>query len=423
MKITVQPEWSFFETLNEAWKAYPGGQQFGTPNRTRVLEQWANIVGKTRALKELNDILSEYPTKKKAAEELGFSTYTLRKLEKRFNAMPEIKGAYTKPKTLYQLLQYLNDLKKNDLSNHFIILQLIQDFTELLGYSLDEIHFNQSLPNNIRLRPDALIYSQDCKKPSIIIEAKNSIKNQHLLKSAIEQMRSYLSDSIINNGIIISPDHLILISRSKQTVFDLDLVDEEDTITIRKLINDFEVDQSPINTITKSNQSDQLDILIFKVINAKTNDEKKNSLEYLANFLFDKYDFINCKHQNLRTKTSEIDIVCEVSRQHNINLLHEMGRFFIIECKNWNKPVGAKEIRDFRVKIEDHHLRLGLFFSRNGITGERNGADGLGEIYDTFKTKDIFIILITLNDIGKIDGETEIFDLVDYKMDQIRFNF
>ncbi|WP_434683543.1 hypothetical protein [Pseudanabaena minima] len=64
MKIIVNPLWSFMEALDAAWKAYSGGQELGTTNRIRVLEQWANVVGCSRAVTELEETLAAYSNPK-----------------------------------------------------------------------------------------------------------------------------------------------------------------------------------------------------------------------------------------------------------------------------------------------------------------------------------------------------------------------
>lgn len=43
---------------------------------------------------------------------------------------------------------------------------------------------------------------------------------------------------------------------------------------------------------------------------------------------------------------------------------------FFVECKNWNKPIGSKEMRDFETKLRNHSnvTSLGLIVSINGFT-------------------------------------------------------
>ena len=90
MSIIVDPEWTFIDVLRAAWAAYPGGVQLGAPNRVRSLERWANVVGRERAVRELNTVLSEYSTYKEAAKAFGMSVSTLKRIRDSFAAMPKV---------------------------------------------------------------------------------------------------------------------------------------------------------------------------------------------------------------------------------------------------------------------------------------------------------------------------------------------
>lgn len=90
MKIIVDPQWNFIDALKAAWEAYPGGREFGVPNRIRVLEQWANVVGCERATAEFETVLRKCLTLDEASKHLGLSLYTIKKLRKRFGEMPSV---------------------------------------------------------------------------------------------------------------------------------------------------------------------------------------------------------------------------------------------------------------------------------------------------------------------------------------------
>jgi hypothetical protein len=90
MKIIVDPQWNFIDALKAAWGAYPGGRELGVPNRIRVLEQWANVVGCERATAEFETVLRKYLTLDEASKNLGLSLYTIKKLRKRFGEMPSV---------------------------------------------------------------------------------------------------------------------------------------------------------------------------------------------------------------------------------------------------------------------------------------------------------------------------------------------
>ena len=90
MKIIVDPQWNFIDVLKAAWEAYPGGRELGVPNRIRVLEQWANVVGNERATAEFETVLRKYLTLDEASKHLRLSLYTIKKLRKRFGEMPSV---------------------------------------------------------------------------------------------------------------------------------------------------------------------------------------------------------------------------------------------------------------------------------------------------------------------------------------------
>lgn len=89
MKIIVNPEWTFMEALEAAWKAYSGsGIEHSVSNRIRVLEQWANVVGRQKAVSQFEATLALYKNQEEIRKYLGLSEYTVKKLRKQFRKMP-----------------------------------------------------------------------------------------------------------------------------------------------------------------------------------------------------------------------------------------------------------------------------------------------------------------------------------------------
>ena len=97
MKIIVDPQWTFIEALKAAWEAYRGGLQHGVPNRIRVLEQWANVVGRHRAVSQLEETLAAYKDSADIEKHLGLSSYTVSRLRKQFKAMPVLTPFTSEP--------------------------------------------------------------------------------------------------------------------------------------------------------------------------------------------------------------------------------------------------------------------------------------------------------------------------------------
>lgn len=96
MRVIVQREWTFTEALEAAWEAYQGGVELGTTNRLRVLSNWANMVGRTRAIHELNSwVESEGSQVSEKWRQVLLTSNSIRLLRKRFQQMPEYNGGLT----------------------------------------------------------------------------------------------------------------------------------------------------------------------------------------------------------------------------------------------------------------------------------------------------------------------------------------
>jgi hypothetical protein len=83
MKVIIDPQWGFAEALNAAWKAYKTDGVEARTNRKRVLEKWANVVGRYRAITELEKFLS-------ASSDSTLTPYIVEKLKRQFRLMPEV---------------------------------------------------------------------------------------------------------------------------------------------------------------------------------------------------------------------------------------------------------------------------------------------------------------------------------------------
>ncbi len=422
MKIVVDPEWTFIEAVNAAWKAYPGGKQYGVPNRIRVLEQWANVVGKERAENELSTIVAENSGIKTTAELLGFSEYAIRKLKKSFSKMPFLSLTPNSDSlTLKDFLASIPFISAN--SEISFTIQVIPKLASLLGYSDNEIFFEVNIGANFRERADVIFAPSGLEHPYIIFEIKGKNKSfNKFFESSLEQIKYYCSLTSSSIGVLIDFEQITIISHDNTSTFNFSNLKEKDIKEIEfklKKPNSFKLEEKePLGTT-----SHNLFTMLKEVENSKTNDEKKKSLESLAAMVFESHHNISCIYKNLRTKSSEIDIVCEIQ---NIDLnfkLRDHGRYFLVECKNWSKPVGAKEIRDFIVKLQKSRLKLGIYFATNGITGERDGADALREIHSVYDKEELFVVVISHQDLSKLNHFNEVIKVIEQKIEAIKFDF
>lgn len=135
MSIIVDPKWTFMDVLKAAWAAYPGGVQLGAPNRVKALERWANVIGRKRAVNELNVVLSQYSSYKEAAKAFGMSVSTLKRIRDNFQAMPEVTPFSSMPT---RIQDHISILKQPKNTSNFIetpdeVLQKFLELTEKIG--------------------------------------------------------------------------------------------------------------------------------------------------------------------------------------------------------------------------------------------------------------------------------------------------
>jgi hypothetical protein len=161
--------------------------------------------------------------------------------------------------------------------------------------------------------------------------------------------------------------------------------------------------------------------LLESIYQSKTNDQKKKSLELLARTLFESIGLI-CKYVNLRTTSSEIDIVVQIRDQKECGALNDFEPYILVECKNWKSPMGAAQVRDFIVKLQKTQLKLGIIFSKNGVSGKRYAGDAVREIRRVFDTDGLYILVISGKDLRAVEQGASFLEILDQKIDHLRFD-
>jgi len=164
---------------------------------------------------------------------------------------------------------------------------------------------------------------------------------------------------------------------------------------------------------------EKLKELLDAIETARSNKEKKKSLEDLAEYLFSSIYGVRVIGRNVRTETSEIDLVLEFD--HWIYGIHpffkEVGSHFMVECKNWKKPVGAQKIRNFSRDIKKRKVTFGCLISKEGIT-----RDAYKEIRDVFIGEGQIIIILSKKDIENVIKGKNLIEILKEKYRNIKFS-
>jgi hypothetical protein len=96
--------------------------------------------------------------------------------------------------------------------------------------------------------------------------------------------------------------------------------------------------------------------------------EKGDRLEDLAAYLLQTLPGARVL-RNVKTSEHESDLIVVQQPPGSSYMLEALGRAFLVECKNWEKPVPADEVNHFVAKIRFHKCKCGILFATSSITG------------------------------------------------------
>jgi len=154
-----------------------------------------------------------------------------------------------------------------------------------------------------------------------------------------------------------------------------------------------EVDLYPINRI------------YAKFLLDKSGDAAGEYLELLAEYVLSVMP--GCRtYRRRKSKSSDLDIVCAVEGIES-DFRSELGRYFIAECKDWNKPANFSAFAKFCRVLDSVKARFGILFSRKGITGAGKTTDAEREQVKVFQDRGIIIVVVDrmdLESLTKIEG-------------------
>lgn len=333
--------------------------------------------------------------------------------------------AVLSPRGQIRLKRYLNDssghlhnLLRNIPNNAEpteleFIKSVIPELVRTLGYSESETLYDYSVGT---LRADVVLAPTVGERPWIVIEVKS--RATHLSEGILRQLRDYMRALDSHCGVVVGRTQIAVDDSTTVKVFDLANLAESDASDLLNRLGRWTQREPKIDS-----ERIAISDLIDKVESARTNQDKGRSLEDLATLLFSKIPSLHCKYRNLNTRSSEIDLVVEyIGANFNIPLFEELGRYLLIECKNWSSPVGVAPVRDFLGKLRKSKTQLGILFAKNGITGEGTGLDALREIQSAYDRDGTFLLVFSLAEVKQIENGADFIALLDQKSDSLRFD-
>lgn len=322
-----------------------------------------------------------------------------------------------------ETLEALRRIAAMDWSERSILADALPPLVEALGEKPAELRFEHLvLASQTRIRlADAALIAED-GRALVVFEVKGGVPEAWWDDWSAD-LAETLGTSAVSIGLLVNPHRITILWFGERTDFSVPLATEETAGQLHSIFRSAIADARPTPPDHRppSGAPDCLG-MIQRIETATTNDEKKKALETFAAWMVDRTSGLKVKHHNLRTTSSEIDLVVENVGAGHRSVFDEFGRHLLVECKNWGKPVGAKEVRDFVGKLLKTDATLGLLISKNGVTGKNGAEDALREIRFCYDRLDLVVCVLALEDLRAICLGSSLGDLVDERVDRLRFD-
>lgn len=156
---------------------------------------------------------------------------------------------------------------------------------------------------------------------------------------------------------------------------------------------------------------------------AETPQEKGGALEDLAFYLLALLPGCGPRRNVLdEDLASESDIVVRNLNQV-ANLTAELlGRHFLVECKNWEKRVGVRDVGYFLYRMRLTHARFGIIFSKSGISGGDEGKAARALIRRAFHEDGSVCVVVDDRDLANLaQGKGSFWWMLLEKIEKLRF--
>lgn len=132
-----------------------------------------------------------------------------------------------------------------------------------------------------------------------------------------------------------------------------------------------------------------------------TTKARGDALEELFCYLLEALPGVRTRRNSIDFfKSAEIDIA--VVNRKVAEWLSTFPNLFLIECKNWDKPVDSATVAAFKSKLDSRSIELGIIVATNGITGDEADRKSAYHIVDMAQAANRRILVITLEQLKTI---------------------
>ena len=119
--------------------------------------------------------------------------------------------------------------------------------------------------------------------------------------------------------------------------------------------------------------------------------------------------------------STDYDLVCSMEG-FNVDFRSELGRYFICECKDWNKPADFTAFAKFCRVLDSVKCRFGILFSKNGISGKGRGRYADLEQIKVFQDRGMIVVVVDQEDLETVSEGVSLVSILRLRYETIRLN-
>jgi hypothetical protein len=122
-----------------------------------------------------------------------------------------------------------------------------------------------------------------------------------------------------------------------------------------------------------------------------------------------------------RSFSTDYDIVCSMEG-FSVDFRSELGRYFVCECKDWNRPADFTTMAKFCRVLDSVKSKFGILFSSHGISGTGRGRDAERELLKVFQDRGIVIVVVDRPDLEQVANGANFVNMLRSKYERIRLD-
>ena len=160
--------------------------------------------------------------------------------------------------------------------------------------------------------------------------------------------------------------------------------------------------------------------LYARLLYGRLGDGSGQSLEALAQYLMSCMP--GCRAtRRVGTRSTDFDLVCAMEG-HEVDFRSEFGRYFVCECKDWDKPADFTTMAKFCRVLDSTKAKFGVLFSKERISGVERTEYAAREQLKVFQDRGIVIVVLDKADIEKIVEGANLTQLLRARYEEVRLD-